>query len=356
MSNNLNPLNEGFFYMKKIFLVLFFLFHFNFLFSQSIKGKVVDENNSPLYGVSVYFDGTTIGTTTNNEGVFEFSVNQIPNVNFVISYIGYETVYMLSIQSPINIKLNPLEISLKEVVLEPIPFSRKEMLTVFREHFLGRTKGGKNSVILNEEAIQFSYTAKEFELAAFADEKIRVRNNFLGYIIEVDLIDFYILYNKKTLSNNFLSGSYFAVTSFYKEINGVTKSFEKNRISSYLGSSKHFFKNLIDKKWGKKEFVLYDGSFATDADFHFEILDAKDMKLIRVKEKQITTNLLSTQKFFRSFNMLYNNKEQSGIIFKTNEFYVDIFGNHSNIDQIDFSGEISKKRFGDMLPLDFVLK
>lgn len=323
------------------------------IMAQTINGKIVDENNSPLYGVSVYFDGTTIGTTTDNNGFFELNVQSLPNATLVISYIGFESVYLNTIQSPIELKLEPSSFALKEVVLEPIPFSRKEMLKVFREQFLGKTKGGKNCVILNEDAIQFSYTSKEFKLTAFADEKLKVRNNYLGYIIEVDLIDFYVAYNKRTLSNDYLRGSYFAVTSFFKEIEEVNKSYEKNRNTSYLGSSKHFFKNLIEKKWGKKEFLLFDGSFPTDANLHFEISDDKKMKLVKVNGRQITTNSLTTQKFYRSFNMLYNNKEQSKIIFKTAEFYVDAFGNHTHIDQIDFSGEISKKRFGDMLPLNF---
>ncbi|PKP17807.1 MAG: calcium-binding protein, partial [Bacteroidetes bacterium HGW-Bacteroidetes-23] len=223
--------------------------------AQTINGKIVDENNSPLYGVSVYFDGTTIGTTTDNNGFFELNVQSLPNATLVISYIGYESVYLNTIQSPIELKLEPSSFALKEVVLEPIPFSRKEMLKVFREQFLGKTKGGKNCVVLNEDAIQFSYTSKEFKLTAFADEKIKVKNNYLGYIIEVDLVDFYVAYNKRTLSNDYLRGSYFAVTSFFKEIEEVNKSYEKNRNTSYLGSSKHFFKNLIEKKWGKKEFL-----------------------------------------------------------------------------------------------------
>jgi hypothetical protein len=323
------------------------------LLAQTINGKIVDENNSPLYGVSVYFDGTTIGTTTDNDGLFELKLQSVPNATLVISYIGYESIYLNTVQSPIEIKLKPSSIVLKEVILEPIPFSRKEMLAVFREQFLGRTKGGKNCVILNEEAIQFSYESKNFKLAAFSDEKINIRNNYLGYNIEVDLVDFYVLYNKRTLSNDYLRGSYFAVTSFFREIEEINKSYDKNRVASYLGSFKHFFKNLIENKWGKKEFILFDGNFATDANLHFEISDVNNMKLIKVKPKAITTNIETKSKFFRSFNVLYNNKEQSKIIFKTSEFYVDAFGNHTHIDQIDFSGEISKKRFGDMLPLDF---
>lgn len=342
--------------MKKKFLLLLFLLHFSFVFSQSINGKVVDENDVPLYGVSVYFDGTTIGTTTNKDGVFELSVNQIPNASFVISYIGYETVYLSSFQSPINVKLKPSAISLKEVVLEPVPFSRKEMLAVFREQFLGKTKGGKNCEILNEDAVQFSYTSKEFKLTAFADEKLIIKNNYLGYTIEFELVDFFVTYGKRTLSNEFLRRSFYAGTTFYQEIEDPKQDFEKNRIKAYLGSPKHFFKNLIEKKWGKNEFLLFDGSFATDANLHFEISDAHNMKLVKVNRKEIKINSLNKTEFFRSFNMLYDNKNQSIITLKTSEFYVDAYGNNTHIDKIDFSGEISKKRFGDMLPLDFLPK
>ena len=176
MNKKLIPVRD--FFMKKLFLQIYILFLITPLLAQTINGKIVDENNSPLYGVSVYFDGTTIGTTTDNLGFFELNIQSLPNATLVISYIGYESIYLNTIQSPIELKLKPSSIILKEVVLEPIPFSRKEMLAVFREQFLGKTKGGKNCVILNEDAVKFSYTSKEFKLSAFADEKIRVKNNF----------------------------------------------------------------------------------------------------------------------------------------------------------------------------------
>lgn len=341
--------------MKKSFTILLFLLQLNFLYSQLINGTIVDENDAPLYGVSVYFDGTTIGTTTNEEGFFELSVNQIPNASFVISYIGYETVYLSSFQLPINIKLHPSAISLREVVLEPIPFSRKEMLTVFREQFLGKTKGGKNCEILNENAIQFSYTSKEFKLEAFADEKLIITNNYLGYKVEFELVDFFVTYGRRTLSNEFVRTSYYAGTTFYQEITDSKKDFEKNRINSYLGSPKHFFKSLIENRWDKKGFILFDGKFATDANLHFESEEVGNLKLIKVKPKEVKTNLTSDLPFFRNFNILYDNKEQSIITFKTSEFYVDYFGNNTHIDKILFSGEISKKRFGDMLPINYEL-
>ncbi|MGB9748191.1 MAG: carboxypeptidase-like regulatory domain-containing protein, partial [Bacteroidales bacterium] len=52
--------------MKKITFLLGLLMTFSTMFAQTItiKGRVVDENKSPLPGVSVFVEGTTIGTIT----------------------------------------------------------------------------------------------------------------------------------------------------------------------------------------------------------------------------------------------------------------------------------------------------
>ncbi len=340
--------------MIKQYLVVFFLFLGNLIGAQTLSGTIMNENKEPLEGVSVYFDGTTIGTTTSSNGTFEMQVAMLPKATLIVSYVGYETVYLSSITSPLVLQLKPAVIVLREVVMGPIPFSRKEMMQVFKEQFLGTTKGGKNSVILNEMAIQFAYDSQTHTLTAFADEKIRVLNNYLGYAIEFDLIDFFALYSKRTLSKHFLKRSYFAVTSFFKEIEPEAPAFQANRQAAYLGSTKHFFKNLIENQWGKDAFVLFEGSYSTNPDWHFEVLLADNLKLIQLKAKPITTHYPKASQFYKSFNLLFQNKAQSKVIFKTPQFYVDPFGNHTHIDQIDFSGEISKKRFGDMLPLDFI--
>ncbi len=54
-----------------------------------VRGRVTGEGGMPLAGASVLVKGTTIGTTTNNEGNFSFSVPDA-NVTLVISSIGYD--------------------------------------------------------------------------------------------------------------------------------------------------------------------------------------------------------------------------------------------------------------------------
>lgn len=337
-----------------IFFITFFLVQ-----SQKIQGTIYDENTVPLEGVSVYYDGTTLGTTTNQNGQFEINSLATPNAILVVSYIGYETIYLNSVQNNVNISLKPNAISLNEVLLEPIPFSRKEMLTVFRKQFLGQTKAGRNCVILNEDVIQFTYDSRSFKLSAFVEEPLKIQNEFLGYDVNFNLIDFSVIFSKRTLEEAFMRSNFFAGTSFFQEMPNQTDKITKNREKTYLGSSKHFFKNLIDKKWGKKEFSVFERGFVSDPNLHFEVIQEENLTLIKVLLKPVTQNAsvtvngIETIKFRKSLQLLFNNKEQSGIVFYTPTFYVDAYGSYSNIDQIIFSGEIAKKRMGDMLPADY---
>lgn len=59
------------------------------LFSQSILGKVSNENDKSLVGASVYWVNTIIGTTTGIRGEFELSTKEISQKHLVASYVGY---------------------------------------------------------------------------------------------------------------------------------------------------------------------------------------------------------------------------------------------------------------------------
>ena len=50
---------------------------------------------------------------------------------------------------------------------------------------------------------------------------------------------------------------------------------------------------------------------------------------------------------------MYRKKRQSRVIFKTEIFFVDAFGNNSHKDQIVFGGDIGQQKAGNTLPLDF---
>ena len=77
--------------MKKYSLLYLILLVYSISFSQEIRGVVLDGNtNLPLEYVSVQFDQTTIGTTTNQKGEFRLNNTNI-KTPLIISYLGYNT-------------------------------------------------------------------------------------------------------------------------------------------------------------------------------------------------------------------------------------------------------------------------
>lgn len=81
-----------------------------------IEGKVLDENGNPLPGATVLVKGTTIGTTTDFDGVFSIDLN--PGDILEVSYVGYRTVEITySNQANFEISLEPAATMLDDIVL-----------------------------------------------------------------------------------------------------------------------------------------------------------------------------------------------------------------------------------------------
>lgn len=57
----------------------------------TVKGLVQDENNTPLPDVSIVLKGSTVGTTTDYDGNFEFPRQLNVNDVLVFNYIGFES-------------------------------------------------------------------------------------------------------------------------------------------------------------------------------------------------------------------------------------------------------------------------
>lgn len=334
--------------------LLYFLIFPILIFSQiKIQGNVYDEKGEPIFGVSVYVDGSTIGTITNDLGFFALELNSETNASLVFRSMGFITtsVNLKSYSNPITIILKEDVKELREVVVEKNMFTRKQMMKLFKEQFLGINVAGKNCIIENEEEIYFDYDRKTLTLTAYSDKPLIIINNYLGYKIEYQLIDFQCKFNKFSMDSEFVTQFQFAGNSFFTELLNTKKVF-KRRLNSYEGSTLHFFRNLISNIWNKKEFTLYEGSFITNPQLHFKQTQIENgMYKIEVVPKK-SINLKT--KLVNQFNILFDNNEQSKIQFYTTEFYVDSFGVFTNYESILFSGEIVSKRIGDMLPTNFL--
>ena len=97
----------------------------------TIIGRVTDKNGAVLSNVSVSLKGTSIGTTTSEQGYFSLSIPEDrANGILVVSSVGYKTVEVaLSGKKEITIQLVPESKDLGEVVVVGYGTQRKIYLT-----------------------------------------------------------------------------------------------------------------------------------------------------------------------------------------------------------------------------------
>lgn len=72
----------------------------------TIRGRVIDESNSPIPGVSVHIKGTNIGTQTDANG--EYTIEADPNGTLIFSHLGFES-YEQKINGQIVINMTMAE-------------------------------------------------------------------------------------------------------------------------------------------------------------------------------------------------------------------------------------------------------
>lgn len=86
-----------------------------------ITGRVVDETNQPMPGVSILVEGSTLGTQTNVNGEFRLNGVSFGNVSVTAKFIGYQSlnqqIKLSSATVSLNFNLQPISEGLNEVVV-----------------------------------------------------------------------------------------------------------------------------------------------------------------------------------------------------------------------------------------------
>src|SRR5699024_1764180 len=98
---------------------------------QTVSGSVVDAaSGDVLPGVNILVKGTTNGTSTDANGLFELEVPSPQTDTLVVSFIGYQTNEVsVNGRSELNIELQPEAIMGEEMVVVGYGEQRKEDLT-----------------------------------------------------------------------------------------------------------------------------------------------------------------------------------------------------------------------------------
>jgi hypothetical protein len=235
---------------------------------------VVDEkDDTPLAAASVYFNNTTIATSTNEKGEFQFETVRMLNTELVIYCPGYEILVYKPNAQQVEGKRMVFKLRYKELVSVNKPVLsaeiRRSFLAVFSQVFLGNTEEASKCKIMNESVIYFGGGKTKTSFKAYADSPLVIINNMLGYKIIFNLEDLW--YDDATGQNNFFG------YARYEEL-AADKKWIRNRKDCYNGSSMHFFRSLVKHQ-------LYEQGFGT---FRREIVDRKLPAKITIGDTSIT--------------------------------------------------------------------
>lgn len=242
--------------MKLLYGFSFLLLSFVANSQKLIKGIVIDaEKNTPLLNVSVFLNTTAIGTITNAQGGFSFS---IPNGKYelVVSAIGYEThtqvINATDSHNFLTIKLKIKVQVMEGVVVEPYEKDGWEKWgKFFLESFIGTSAMARDCQIKNTEIIKFRRSKASNELFAIAHEPLIIENKALGYTIRYQLETF-----QYSFGTNYLLYAGYPFFQPMKGNAGRQRRWERNRNEAFVGSMMHFMRTIYRNRINEEGFEL----------------------------------------------------------------------------------------------------
>lgn len=298
---------------------MFFLLCTYLAFSQTISGYVFDaESNEPLESVAVYFDNTTVGTTTDSEGYFTLDYTDAIRSTLVCSYLGYESHYDNEYRSNTEVQIT-LNVNVDELDVVVIGYddglTRQQKLKLFRREFLGQSKFARSCKIMNEDDLILRYDKKGQSLSASSPTPVLIWNKDLNYQIAYDILDFQVDFKYVDLSDNyFLTNSVIYLgTSFFRDLNKTQKRrVLKRRTKVYKGSVQHFMRAVFNSTLSDENFDIYANSFQVNP---WDYILVSDTKNPNYKKVQLNNRI----------SILYNKERQSDLRLKTDALYIDSY-------------------------------
>lgn len=326
--------------MKKLLLLLVFINSCTLAFNQVIKGNVLDKKtNSAVMFATVYFNGTFVGTITDEEGRFELDISKYNSMPLTISAVGYYSFTMpeYSTDEPLTIYLTPKVFELNEVVIhdKSLVKQRRANLKVFKDEFLGTTANSSKCEIVNEEDITFNYNSDKDSLIAYALKPLIIDNRALGYKITYYLDKFE--YCKKDRS--FLYKGNIIYKEDLTSNEKLKETFERKREKAYLGSRMHFFRALWANDLAANGFIIKDSSG--------KYLSYKDIVVQDIHHNK-------TLKYTTNFKLYYNLQLSYLVLRKRMIFFYK--NGYFDMSAIYWKEKMAEQRVADLLPYEYQLE
>lgn len=336
--------------MKKNYSVFIFcltLLFTSFSFGQELYGYVFDQKTQePLLGVSIYFDGTTIGATTDENGKFTIRYKASTKSALVVSYLGYQrqTLDVRKLQQGVKLYMKQKPQALGTVYLENDPWSRRKKLDIFKREFIGTSVEPYQCRILNLDDIKLTYNPTTQKLNAYAEKPIIIKNKYLGYTVAYTLENFEADLRLTTTGQVLTRSVYIEGATFYTELNKrVRRKHRKARELEFGQSVLYFMRSLSKKQLTENGFQIFRKGFIVPPYKYFEIKPMGEGTYVKMKTEKL---IIVYDRVQKSFMTILEGEE---------EFMIDRYGNYSPPRKISFGGVLGDKRIANTLPLNYGL-
>ncbi len=246
---------------KVISLLLVVLICASELYGQMVSGTVVDENNQPIIGASVFIASTTVGVLTDEKGFFSLRF-PIQRGELVVSFIGYKRVVkeITSTTQQLFFQLEPDVVIAEELIVHSDNREWRRNLERFTKAFIGTTQNAQFCKILNPEVLDFRTKSEDQVLRAVASEPLVIENRALGYRLLYQLNAF----EEKQIERSaimILRKGWSVFEHLAPKDSVESKTIAENRRRTYLGSPRHLFRSLaLHKK--------VEGAFSEGFELH----------------------------------------------------------------------------------------
>jgi len=330
----------------------------------TVRGSVTDAaTKKPLPLVNVYFNNTTIGTSTDEAGRFVINNVVAGRSELTFSFIGYRTLRVPDLKlTPgadisIDVTLVPAIVTLAAITIHD---KRRNDWTskykLFKKIFLGTTPNATRTEILNPEVLSFDEIDGDVgseNFSARASGPLEVENRALGYHASVTLDKFESI---ETLYNIVMNTRFDTL----KAANRLEhQRWKKNRLDAYKGSQLHLFRSIAKGTYDQEGFKIYtvvrgqEAASSVPVQLYDLVVDSTrtDLKILRNGMYQVS--------YFDKVVPLAERKNPHEYfpvsIINVDDAYLGLYANGQVKLPANFwwSGYLYDHRFGDFVPSDY---
>ncbi|MDR0659710.1 MAG: hypothetical protein LBG19_02685 [Prevotellaceae bacterium] len=169
-------------------------------------------------------------------------------------------------------------------------------------------------------------------------------------------MEFSVSYSDISLNSENVKLSLFYGTSLFEDVMPNDQKIAKRRVDTYNESTNHLFKQLVNNSLNHAKYRLFNRSAQVKEENYLAVKDTLSLKRLTLLLNTNIDRMVGGIKkpVLGKLGVLYRKKIQSAIIFLADTFWIDQYGNISDIGKLIYTGHFGQQRISRMLPLDFV--